>query len=109
MMYWLDTVILCVLAGGALVGFFVGFLWQMFWFISVSLGLYCTVTLNEPATRLVKDHLLEGASPAAARGTAFVLVFLLVFVLFLIVTLLLNQLIRKAHLGWLNRLLGSGF
>jgi uncharacterized membrane protein required for colicin V production len=108
-MYWLDTVILCVLAGGALVGFFMGFLWQMFWVISVSLGLYCTVTLNDPATKLVKNHLLPEASPAVACGAAYVLVFLVVFVLFLIVTVLLGQLIRKAHLGWLNRLLGSGF
>jgi uncharacterized membrane protein required for colicin V production len=109
MMFWLDTVILCVLAGGALLGALMGFLWQMFWIVSVSTGLYCTIASHQAATNFVQRYLLENASPATAEGAAYLLVFGLVFLVFLIATLTLHRLVRTSQLQWLNRLLGSAF
>ncbi len=108
-MYWLDTVILCMLAGGALLGALMGFLWQMFWIIAVATGLFCTIAGNDVATAFVERYLLDGNSPAAARGLAYVIVFGAVFLVFLIATLMVHRLVSKARLQWLNRLLGSAF
>jgi uncharacterized membrane protein required for colicin V production len=102
-------VILCILAGGALVGALVGFLWQMFWLSSVAAGLYCSIAFHGPATMLVERHLMQGAGAGAAEGAAYLLVFVIVFVLFLILTLALHRMVRQARLQWLNRLLGSAF
>jgi uncharacterized membrane protein required for colicin V production len=108
-MHWLDTVILCVLAAGALFGALTGLLWQMFLVIATGAGLYCTITLNDTATNFVERHLMEGAAPGMARGVAYILVFALVFLLLLILTLMLHRVVRQARLQWLNRLLGAGF
>jgi uncharacterized membrane protein required for colicin V production len=108
-MFWLDTVILCVLGGGAVLGALMGFLWQVFWIVSVSTGLYCTIVSHQAATNLVQRYLLENSSPATAEGAAYLIVFALVFLVFLVATLTLHRLVHKSHLQWLNRLLGSAF
>ncbi len=106
-MYWLDTVILCILAGGALTGALIGFLWQVFWITSVGAGLYSTILLNDAATYLLQRSIMQGSDPSVARGVAFLLVFALIFVVFLAGTLVVHRLLHKARLQWLNRILGS--
>lgn len=108
-MHWIDTVILLVLVSGALAGALIGFLWQMFWVITLGVGLYCTFLFNPAASAYIHQNWMPNASPFAASATAFVVVFIGVFVIFLFITLTLNRVIKAIHLQWLNRLLGSLF
>jgi uncharacterized membrane protein required for colicin V production len=106
-MYWLDTVILIILGIAAVWGTFTGLLWQVSRVITVVLALYCSVTFNDLATPFVQQHLMEDASPLAARIVAYVLVFLIVCLVLLAVTMSLERGIEKIKLQWLNRLLGA--
>jgi membrane protein required for colicin V production len=108
-MYWLDTVILGVLALGGLWGMFAGFLWQLSRIMTVALAAYCTILCNERATTLVQQHLLPEAPALVCQVTAYILVFLLVALAMFLLTTLLHRLILKVELQWLNRVLGTLF
>ena len=48
-MYWLDSTILALLAIGALVGAWTGFLWQVARILSLALSLYAAILANDDA------------------------------------------------------------
>ncbi len=108
-MYWLDTVIVGVLAFGALFGSFAGFLWQLSRIISVAAAAYGTIVLNDPATLLVQKYLMSEAPPLIPRVTAYVLVFLLICLALFALTVALHRIVLRLKLQWLNRVLGGLF
>jgi uncharacterized membrane protein required for colicin V production len=106
-MYWLDTVILIILGIAAIWGAFAGLLWQVSRIITVVLALYCSITFNDLATPFVQEHLMEEASPLAAKIVSYILVFLIVCLVLLAITMSLEKGIEKIKLQWLNRALGA--
>lgn len=108
-MHWLDTVILAVLAFGALAGAFTGFLWQLSRIVTLILAIYCTVIFHDSATPLVKRLLLPDAPELIPSLTAYGLVFVLVCAVMFTVTFVLHKVIEQVELQWFNRLLGALF
>jgi membrane protein required for colicin V production len=108
-MYWLDTLLLVLLALGVILGFFSGFLWQIARILTLTLALLATVLCNEPASLFCREHLLREVDPRIAQAVAYVLVFLVVYVALFLATRLLYQAIRAADLEVLDRVLGALF
>ncbi len=106
-MFWLDTTILALLALGALLGAVSGFLWQVARIASLALAIYAAILLNEWASALLSEAILQGADPRLARGLAYLVVFLVVFVVLYQVIWLLDQWIQAVNLEPLDRLLGA--
>jgi membrane protein required for colicin V production len=108
-MYWLDTLLLALLALGAALGFFSGFLWQIARILTLAIALLATLVCNEPASNFCREQLLREADPRIAQAVAYVLVFLAVYVVLFLATRLLYQGIRAADLEVVDRLLGGLF
>jgi uncharacterized membrane protein required for colicin V production len=108
-MYWLDTLLLAILALGAALGFFSGFLWQIARILTLGIALLATIACNDAASHFLRDQLLREADPRIAQAIAYVLVFLLVYVALFLATRLLYEGIRAADLELLDRLLGGLF
>ncbi len=108
-MYWLDTLLLAIIALGALLGFFSGFLWQIARILTLGIALFATVAFNEPASRLCQDNLLRDADPRIAQVVAYVLVFLAVYLVLFLATRLVYKGIKASDLEILDRLLGGVF
>ncbi len=79
-MYWLDTLLVALLALGAALGFYSGFLCQIARILTFAIALMATIAFNDPATRLCQEQFLQGADSRIAQATAYVLVFLLVYI-----------------------------
>jgi membrane protein required for colicin V production len=108
-MYWLDTLLLALLALGVTLGFFSGFLWQIARILTLALSLVATVICNEPASLFCREQLLRDADPRIAQAVAYVLVFLVVYVVLFLATRLLYEGIRAADLEVFDRVLGGLF
>ncbi|MCI0380132.1 MAG: CvpA family protein [Gemmataceae bacterium] len=108
-MHWLDTIILVLLALGAGLGFWSGFLWQIARILSLVIALIATIFLHEPATRTLHDHVLRGADERIVEVAAYVALFVLVYLLLFIATRLAHTGIRATELQIFDRLLGCMF
>jgi membrane protein required for colicin V production len=108
-MYWLDTLLLALLALGATLGFFSGFLWQIARILTLATALVVTVACNEPASLFCRDQLLRDADPRVSQAVAYVLVFLVVYLVLFLATRLLYAGIRATDLVVVDRLLGGLF
>lgn len=107
-MFWLDTTILALLGLGALLGAVSGFLWQVARIAGLAIAIYAAILLNDWASSLLADAILQGADPRIARGLAYLAVFLVVFIVLYQVAWLLDQWIQAVHLEPFDRLLGAG-
>jgi membrane protein required for colicin V production len=108
-MYWLDTLLLALLALGGALGFFSGFLWQIARILTLGISLLATVACNDAASRFCQEHLLREADPRISQAVAYVAVFLGVYVVLFLATRLLHQGIRASDLEFMDRLLGGLF
>ena len=108
-MYWLDTLLLALLALGATLGFFSGFLWQIARLLTIGVSLVATVAFNDPVSLYCQEHLLREADPRIAQAIAYVLVFLAVYLVLFLATRLLYKGIRASDLEIADRLLGGAF
>jgi len=108
-MYWLDTLLLALLALGGALGFWSGFLWQIARTLTFAIALAATVMGNEKATQLCQEQLLRDADPRISQAIAYVLVFLVVYLICFYASKLLHASIRAADLEMVDRLLGALF
>jgi membrane protein required for colicin V production len=108
-MYWLDTLLLALIALGAILGFFSGFLWQVGRILTLVLALFATVASNDTASRFCQEQLLRDADPRVSQVVAYVAVFLLVYIVLYLATRLLYEGIRATELVVFDRLLGGVF
>jgi uncharacterized membrane protein required for colicin V production len=103
----LDTVILAVLAVGALFGALRGFLWQVARVVSVGVAVSAAIYLNDWAAKLLEETLLQGAHPRVSMGFAYLAVFVVFYLAFFCTAVLLERGIMAVRLEALNRLLGG--
>lgn len=108
-MYWLDTLLLVLLALGAALGFYSGFLWQIARILTLGAAVFATVTCNDAAARFCREQMLRDADPRIAQVAAYISVFLGVYLILFLATRLLYQCIRAAELVLLDRLMGGLF
>lgn len=102
----LDTFVILMLGGGALVGFVRGFVHEVL-ALGAWLGAVLALLLfHEPVSAGVAGWTSTGAGAAAL---AFVLIFLPVFVLFRLLARSLGKRSRSSMLGPVDRFLGGGF
>jgi membrane protein required for colicin V production len=106
-MYWLDSTILVLLAIGALVGAWTGFLWQAARIISLALSLYAAILANDGVTRLLQDTILKGVDERIPHAIAYVVVFIVVYIILHQIVWLLDRFIRAVRLETMDRLLGA--
>src|SRR5438046_804870 len=104
-MYWLDTLLLALVALGAVLGFVSGFLLQVRRLLSLRIALAATVAANETASRFCQEQLLRDADPRVSQVVAYVAVFLAVYLVLFLATRLLYEGIRATELVVLDRLL----
>src|SRR5262249_32660823 len=105
--YWLDTVILAILAIGAIFGAMSGFLWQVARVASIGVAIYASIYLNDWATQLLQEIALQGADPRIAMVLGYLLVFVAIYIFFFCGTLLLERGMMVVRLEPLNRFLGA--
>jgi membrane protein required for colicin V production len=108
-MYWLDTLILALLALGAALGFYSGLLWQVARLLTLVVAVLVTVACNDAACELCREHLLRDAEPRIVQVVAYVLVFLAAYLVLFFATRLLYAGIRASDLEIADRLLGALF
>jgi uncharacterized membrane protein required for colicin V production len=108
-MYWLDTLLLALLALGGVLGFFSGLLRQFARILTLGVALVTTVVCNDAASRFCQEQLLREADPRISQAIAYVAVFLGVYVILFLATRLLYQGIRASDLVFLDRFLGGAF
>ena len=108
-MYWLDTLLLALLALGGVLGFFSGLLMQFARILTLGAALVTTVACNDAASRFCQEQLLREADPRISQAVAYVAVFLGVYVVLFLATRLLCRGIRASDLALLDRLLGGLF
>jgi uncharacterized membrane protein required for colicin V production len=106
--YWLDTIIVAVLAVGAVFGALSGFLWQVARVASVGVAVYAAIYFNDWAAHLLEETLLHGAHPRVSMVLAYLVVFVAIYLAFFCTTLLLERGMMVVRLEPLNRLLGGG-
>ncbi|MCI0642832.1 MAG: CvpA family protein [Gemmataceae bacterium] len=105
-MHWLDTIILVLLALGAVLGFWSGFLWQIARVLSLVLALVVTILFHVPATRYLQEHVLRGADERVVEVAAYIALFVLVYLVLFFATRLAHTGIRATELQIFDRLLG---
>jgi membrane protein required for colicin V production len=106
--YWLDTVIVAILLIGTAFGALSGLVWQLARVASFGIAIYAAIYLNEGATRVLQDLVLQGADPRVAMVVAYLLVFLVIYLVFFAATVLLENGITAVCLQPLNKVLGAG-
>jgi membrane protein required for colicin V production len=106
-MYWLDSTILVLLALGALVGAWTGFLWQVARILSLALSLYAAILANDSVTRLFQDTFLNGMDDRIPHAIAYVAVFIVVYLILHQLVWVLDRLIRAVRLEPIDRMLGA--
>ncbi len=106
-MYWLDTPILVLLALGAVVGAWTGFLWQVARVFSLALSLYAAILANEVVANIFQETILKGVDPRIPQALAYVVVFIAVYLVLYQAVWLLDRLIRAVRLEPIDRLLGA--
>ena len=107
-MYWLDTVIVTVLAIGAIFGALSGLLWQIARVASFGVAIYASIYLNEWAAQALQDLVLQGADPRVGMVLAYLIVFIAIYLVFFCATVLLERGMTVVCLQPLNRFLGAG-
>jgi membrane protein required for colicin V production len=106
-MYWLDTVILAVLALAALWGARTGLVGQAARLVALGVAIFGAIRLNDRVTPLLAGALTD--APAwAAQALAYAAVFLVIYATLITITLLLEHGVEAARMQWMNRLLGAG-
>jgi membrane protein required for colicin V production len=106
-MYWLDSTILALLALGALVGAWTGFLWQVARILSLSLSLYAAILANDSVAKLFQDTFLKGVDDRIPHAVAYVAVFIVVYIILHQLVWVLDRVIRAVRLEPIDRLLGA--
>ena len=106
-MYWLDTVILIILAAAGIFGAIISPRWVSFLFSSAA-STYVAVSFCGPLTPFVQTHMLqEGSPPFAAGFIAFLILFLATWLsLFALFRYLENRL-KESKLSWVNWVIGA--
>ena len=107
-MYWLDTVIVAILLIGAAFGALSGLVWQLARVASFGIAIYAAIYLNDWATHLLQDLVLQGADPRVGMVLAYLLVFLMIYLVFFAATVILEHGITVVCLQPLNKALGAG-
>lgn len=105
-MYWLDTLLISLIALGGLLGLWSGFVLQVARLLSMSLALSAAVFLNDPATQFLQEQVVVGAEPRVAQVAAYVTVFLLTYLILIYLARQLRKTVRTSELAWLDRVLG---
>lgn len=106
-MYWLDTLLLTLLALGGLLGLWSGFLWQVARLAALSLALSATVLCNVSAAAFLHEQLLVGAEPRLCQAVAYIAVFLIVYLAVFYFARMLHRGIQYSDMQWLDRLFGA--
>jgi membrane protein required for colicin V production len=106
--YWLDAVIVAIVLIGAAFGALSGLVWQLARVASFGVAIYAAIYLNEGATRILQEQVLQGADPRVAMVLAYLLVFLVIYLAFFAATVLLENCITAVCLQPLNKALGAG-
>jgi membrane protein required for colicin V production len=101
----MDTLIIAVLALGAIIGFCQGAFKQIANFIGVALGLILASMLYQQCGDFLADK--SGASASTGHMVAFVVIVILVPVALGWIAALLTKVASCVHLGFLNRLAGA--
>ena len=106
-MHWLDTTLLLLLAGGAILGFRSGLLWQVARILSLIAGGYATVVFHEQAVTMVRERLLQGADDRLVDIVAYAIVFVVTYGSLLLIGRGCKALISVLGLGWIDGFLGA--
>lgn len=108
-MYWVDTLLLALLALGAALGFYSGLLWQIARVACLGLAIFASIACNEPVSAYLRDHLLRDADPRVIGGIAYAFVFLASYLILFLASRLIYAAIRATDLEMADRLLGGVF
>jgi uncharacterized membrane protein required for colicin V production len=106
--FWLDTVIVTIVAIGAIFGALSGLVWQVARIASFGVAIYASIYLNDWAAKVLQDLVLQGADPRIAMVLAYLLVFLAIYLMFFAATVLVERAMTVVCLQPVNRLLGAG-
>jgi membrane protein required for colicin V production len=106
--YWLDTVIVAILLIGALFGAVSGLVWQIARVASFGVAIYAAIYLNDWATGVLRDLVLQGADPRVEMVLAYLLVFFVIYLAFFAATVLVERAMTVVCLQPLNKILGAG-
>jgi uncharacterized membrane protein required for colicin V production len=107
-MHWLDLTLLALLAVGAGLGFWSGFILQIARLFCFGLSIAATLLLNEPVTRLLHDRVAPEANVNLLRGVAYLAVFLVVYITLFSLSRLVYKAVRDSKLEILDRVAGAG-
>lgn len=105
-MYWLDSVLLIVLAIGATLGAWTGLLRQVARVVTLVVAIYACIHFQDVASRVLVKY-VEAPSPVLLQILSYVLIFVVVLALGLVITYLLDKLLVVAKLKPMDRILGS--
>jgi uncharacterized membrane protein required for colicin V production len=106
-MHWLDLVLLGLLALAAALGFWSGLIMQLARLVSLGVAIYATFLLNEPATRLLHEHVAPEANINLLHGMAYIAVFLVLYVALFAASRQLYKLVHSSKIVLLDRSAGA--
>jgi uncharacterized membrane protein required for colicin V production len=107
--YWLDFVLLALLALGGGLGFYSGFCRQIGRVLAPAIALLITVVCNESASFYFREQLLREADPNIVQGAAYLALFVGGYLVLSLAFKLLYQWRRAANLEIVDGLLGGVF
>ncbi len=102
----IDMLILLCIGGGAVWGFFKGFISQLATILGFIAGLIAAKTLYAALAVHLCPSVTE--SMTVAQVLAFIIIWMVVPLAFIFAAFLLTKAVEAVSLGWLNRWLGSG-
>ena len=105
-MYWLDFVLLLVLAGGAFLGARSGLVWQVARVLIFAAAVYACIQYHGGCADWL-GRSLRGLSPSVCHLLAYVVTFLAVCLIGFLVTHMIERGVRAVSLKPVDRLLGA--
>jgi membrane protein required for colicin V production len=106
-MYWLDFVLLFVLAIGAFLGARSGLLWQVARIVTFFLAIYACIRYHGIAAGWLLQN-LRAESAVIPWLLAYLVTFVAVYAVCMVITYVLERMLRTAKLKPIDRLLGAG-
>jgi membrane protein required for colicin V production len=106
-MFWLDTTILVVLGGAALLGLRSGLVKQIARVVGFVAALFGSIFFHGAAADWLQQNVMKGTDPQATGTTAYVGVFLGIYLAFFFTAMLIERFLKAVKLNWVNRLAGG--
>ncbi len=105
-MNWLDYVLLALVAGSVIAGLWKGLARSLIGLAAVIAGFLCALWFYGVVGAFFYEYL---SSRRLAHLLGFLLIFLGIVVVGMLLAALAARLLKRAHLSWLDHLLGGGF